>query len=811
MLDFFRKYQRFFFIIITVVIIISFSFFGTYNTLSVDSMREQTAFTTIDNSVVKRHELEEMTFFLGTDSMDKSMLGGTWGPNFLNDGVIKHDILETGLGEILVSQYPDLVKSDLEKRFEKEKYVGLYTHPQAKFIGVESAWNYFAPEMKASYQRLKNASNPVSPEAFKDRVFLFLGQQQLTPSVLRQILRYQEKQFQWIQPDANLDRQDLFVFGYHNAEDWFGPRFMRLACEFIINSAIVAEQKGYRVSKEEALADLMQNAALSFQQNQRNPYLGVANSTEYFNEQLRLLNIDQTKAVKIWRQVMLFRRLFDDVGNAIVIDPLAYEKFNDYAGATIFGEAYRLPKDLHLGSERALQKFEFYLNAVSKRSKEASQLLDLPTEFFTASEVSKKYPELLQKRYLIEFSEAKKSALQSKVALKETWDWEVESANWEKLKKQFPELGVKKGDSKEERFAALDQLDTKTRSKVDQYARNEIIQSHPEWIDNSLVLAPITISTVGLRSKGGHFPFKGVSNREELIKLLDQTTLAGEGGENDAAKKLLRFSGDQETFYRIKVIDRDKDSVVLTFAEANQDDMLDKLLDRELEKYYQLIQSTSPDQFQKEDKSWKPFAEVRDLVAKRYIEKIEKAIQKDYIAAIAPEKAPPVFLGDFTASLRFYKPFREYKNAIQKNPADSALLFTAVSNEEESHKLEPRLSLESQWKPLKEEYHAEKKQQGGSTNQNDIFTLSVNDWSKVYTPASGDIFFVHVEKKENANHEAIADKVTQIQQMLAADAQRHYGRKLVGELKEKNALSLDYLNVSEEPSMEPDANQASSG
>ena len=44
-----------------------------------------------------------------------------------------------------------------------------------------------------------------------------------------------------------------------------GPKFTRLVAEFILNSAIVAEEKGYRVSKEEAWADLVQNASVSFQ------------------------------------------------------------------------------------------------------------------------------------------------------------------------------------------------------------------------------------------------------------------------------------------------------------------------------------------------------------------------------------------------------------------------------------------------------------------------------------------------------------------------------------------------------------------
>jgi hypothetical protein len=102
MLSFFRKYQRFFFLVITVVIVISFSLFGTYNTLLKEtSYHEQNAFTAIDGKKVSRTELDQMAIFLATDTHDKAVFSGAWGPNFLNDGVIVKNFLQTGLGTML--------------------------------------------------------------------------------------------------------------------------------------------------------------------------------------------------------------------------------------------------------------------------------------------------------------------------------------------------------------------------------------------------------------------------------------------------------------------------------------------------------------------------------------------------------------------------------------------------------------------------------------------------------------------------------------------------------------------------------------
>ena len=293
MLEFFRKYQRYFFLIITVVIIISFSFFGTYNTITSNPIHEQIAFKAVDGTEVTRAELEEMAIFLGTDKQDKLLFGGLWGPNFLNDGVVKNDILATGLAAILTEQYANDIQPDLYTRLEKEKRYALYVHPEAKFLNVESAWGYFAPSLKGSFDELRHSNNPISPEALNARINLYLGEKKFPAPLLRQVLRYQEKQYSWLTPDINLDRTDLSLFGYHTVEDWFGPKFMRIIAEFIINSAKIAEQKGYEVSKAETLADLRRNAEISFKENANNPNLGVANSNEYYNEQLRRLGMDQ--------------------------------------------------------------------------------------------------------------------------------------------------------------------------------------------------------------------------------------------------------------------------------------------------------------------------------------------------------------------------------------------------------------------------------------------------------------------------------------------------------------------------------------
>lgn len=815
MLEFFRRYQKYLYVVITVVIVISFSFFGTYNTLSDNSFREQIAFTAVDGTDVIRHELDEMAAFISTDSQDKLLFGGIWGPNFLNNGVIKHDFLETGLAAKLIEEYPSELQSDLESRYEKEKRFNLYHHPQIPFIGTASAWSAFAPTMKEHYDSLKSAQNPLSSEAINARIALFLAERQFPAPLLRQVLHYQEGQYPGLPPDRELDQIDLSLFNYHTTEDWFGPRFTRLVAEFIINASIIAEQKGYQVSKADALADLMRNAEMSYQQNKRNPQLGVASSREYFSEQLRRLGMDTNKAAKLWRQVLLFQRYFQDVGSSVFVDPFTFGKIDSYALEGVEGELFHLPKDMRLGNYLSLQKFETYLDAISKRNEK--DLLSLPAKFLPIAEIAKNTPALVQKRYVLEIASVDKKSLQNKVTVKETWNWEVEDKNWELLKKQFSDLSIKPANNREERFAALDALDDKTRSRIDAYARSSIADAHPEWIEIALDEAPVQNITIGLHEKGRSLQFSGLENGKELMKLLDAAPLASQQSSElspsakGAAEKLLQFTADKNVFYRISVIERSPQQEVMTFSEANEEGVLDKLLDNKLEAYYSKIREAHPELFQQEDKSWKPFNSVKTDVADKYFEKTLKTIQSAYAAAIAPNKAPEVLIGDFAASVRFLPYMQSMRNKLQKNPEKIAELTSEANKTVAAQNALPiHGDLADQWKLERNPYKINRSNADHILDHDDVFVLADNSWTKVNTPSNGDINFFRLDRKiSEPDSKVVAENISKARMLLSTDAQQKLMMITLKEIKSKNAISLKYLDqinempLSEEENITP--------
>lgn len=790
MLHFFRTYQRYFFIVVTIVIILTFSFFGTYGTIETVHPHDRQAFVAVDGSKVNVSQVESMALLLTADGGLKQSV---WGGTFLNDGVLTNDFLVTGLAEQLVSKYAAALDVDLGPKLRRERKAKTYVHPSARFISAESAWNHFAPNIKLSLDELRNSENAQSPEAFRARVNLYLSQQLFPAPMLAQVLRYQEQQYPWLKADPNLPQTDLSLFGYHTVDDWFGPRFVRMVCQFIINSAIIAEQKGYQVTTQEALADLLNQAEISYKQLSSRMNLGVTSARQYMNEQLRRTGLDEYSAAKVWRQVLLFRRLFDGVGNAVFIDPLLFDQYTEYALETAEGDLYFVPESFRLADFRSLQKFEAYLSAVGDKASRKNTL-DLPTKFLSVSEVQKTHPDLVQKRYLLEVTEASRKGLQARVGVKEMWSWQTQDSNWERLKREFPELALKKATKAEERFAALEALAPSTRGKVDEFARSAIVETHPEWIDQALDHSDPETITVGLRLEGGVLPFRGVDDRKAFIALLDAAPL---GRKAEADGKLQRYSGDGQTFYRINVIDRTKDWEILTFSEAAGDDTLNKKVVVNLEPFYVKLRTNDSTKYHKADQSWKPLEEVQDLVAAEYYKELISAIEKDYRETVG--KGQETALGPSGAATYRLLPYaRQMREQILKNPQQAASLIAHEQAKTEDDKLPSALPIADQFKLKKTSMSIRRSDDTATDGRENVFAMQPNEWSNVMAKHNGELWFFHLASKGAATNGVIAaQELDRARQQLGADAQRQLMYDILGVIQQKNAISFAYLEREE--------------
>ena len=464
MLEFFRRYQRYFFLIIAVMVISSFLFFGTYSTFGGgEERKDRVVAHAVDGSPMMLSEVQKLARFIAADREDAF-------PNFCNDGVLRYDVLKDRLGELLVGQYFDVLKEDLAARLDKAKRFRSYAHPEAPFLSAQGVWNQFLPALNGEVAALQ-AEGEASPAVFSHLARLYQYQNRLQPEILRRILIYQHQQYPWLTVDQRLSSDDLALFGFHTATDWFGHNFIDLSAEFILNGASAAEEKGYRVSLEEAKGDLIHN----FQESIQKLKEGVN-----FHHHLRMLGFDERGAAEVWRKVLLFRKYFHDVGDSVFVDGLPYRDFAGYAKETAIVQKYQWPLQIRNGQD--LAELQFYIKTICPKGTGG-----LPNAVLSVEEVEKQCPELVQTTYRALVAETTKSQVALRAAVKQVWQWQTDEKHWTQLKQKF---SLPAAGTVDERFKVLERLDPKLRAEVDAFSRNCLVDQNPSWINEALEGAP---------------------------------------------------------------------------------------------------------------------------------------------------------------------------------------------------------------------------------------------------------------------------------------------------------------------------------
>ncbi|CRX37606.1 hypothetical protein [Estrella lausannensis] len=767
MLHHFRKYQQYIYIVVTCVIVISFSFFGTYGTLSQDTQDNSLAFKAYDGTRVTNHELEEYVRFFSSDAIDKIAFGGVAGPNFLNDGIIAEGILQNNLAFPLFEALKDDLKEEAQARFAKEKNFTPYKNPKAPFLSVESTWNYFLPEMTRQLSVLKSSNDPFEEAAFQAKVTLYLGQRNLPPHYVKQLLMYQQAQYGEKMVDRDLSTADLSLFGYRGLDDWFGHQFIKAMTAFIINGSMIAEERGYVVSKEEALADLMRLALESYKENKSSPYMTAPNVTQYFQEQLRRMQMDQAAAVRIWQRALLFKRLMQDTAGSLFISAIPFRQFQTFAGEKAGGTLYQLPEEFRLRTPKDFELFEVYLEAISAGKEEKDTPLSLPKNLKSLQLISKETPDIVTERFVLDVARVTEGDLLARVGLKEMWQWQVSDAGWTLLIKNFPELGLKEYKTASARQEKLDALDSVTKQRVNQLSRKEILKGHPEWLEEALAKAPFEEMTINISNSKATSPLAGLDSKELLANLKKAIP--------DSDKPLSIATKDGQNTYRIRIREKSDEAVVMTFKEAKESGVLEKLLSAKLTAHYEKIRSASPDIYQNKDGSWKSLAEVENRVAEDLFKKTLKAMEKE-----APKKGDGQAIGiRDLAPYRFKQFAKEAKNSVVTGKGQQQF----IKNGEES-------GLTTQW--LFEAVPFEStKSSARPPLMADTKGMESGAYSDVVVQPEGDVyFFLLRDKGSSAQLGKLAENAMQMQEILGAEVQKHLFNELLKMMEEKGALDM---------------------
>lgn len=748
MLKFFRKHQRFFFIFVTVVIVISFSFFGTFSTfLNTEEVADEVIGKTIDGSDLSKREVEDLARFLSTSVYDAALLNRGKAANLFNDDVVRKDFLATGVGGMLAERFFEDLRPDLqEKAAEIKKFVP-YAHPTVPLLSAETLWQQFSPQTHRLISVLKQKES-VDPQFFAQLASLSL--QQPNPEMMRRLLLMQQSQYPGVRQDENLHSANLHPFGFETWEEWFGPRYLQILSQFILNAAKMAEKKGYSISPQEVRADLSKHLQEGLKILRPQAALSYEETREYFIHELRMLGMDENRVIKLWQKVMLFRRLFFDVGNFALIDPLVFETWGSYANEAAEIEQYELPEELRLHDFRSLLKLELYLELASGAAR--APLL-LPDRLLSVEELEKRSPELVQRMASLEWKEVNKEEVAQRVTLKETWGWQAAEHGWQKMQAAFPHLAKETTKTTAGRLAFLDGLEPKERLKIDQFARLSILEEHPEWIEEAFERVETQKEDLPIRLKGGHLPFSCPLTGAALIAELEKN-------------RELKFEGGVITRLRLESLAPQSERI--SFQLANRDGTLDELLHKRLEEAYPDMRRRNQALFTNSEGKWKPLEEVADHVGAYLYSSLMKAIEESW-------KADGHTLSEKEGmqSLDFYTNRRLYA-WVKKQHAE----ILAGEDREQEWKLEKR-------------ERSLKRGEKSVFTKSELFSLAEGSWSKVSVGTEGEISFCKLLKRYSEK-DTSSPELAQVKSTLAQEACRKLAQDLLGQMVQKKAIGMKF-------------------
>jgi hypothetical protein len=604
-----------------------------------------------------------------------------------------------------------------------------------------------------------------------------MDQAMLPPDTLKQLLHMQQNQFK-TPVDPILTNSDHALFGFKSIHDWFGPQFLSLISQFIVNAAQIAEQRGYEVTTEEIRADLFQNIFRAHQQLYRNEELSAEDADRYYQMKMRSLGMDETMLISGWRKVMLFRRLFTDGSGSVLVDPLVYRHFDQFAKESAEVVLYQLPSSLQFADFRSMIQFQLYLESIAADPSRLRTDLKMPTQIASFEQIEKRAPEIVERKIEVEYRSISKDDLSRAISVKETWEWEAADPHWDQLKKQFSELASAKSDSKQGRLEILNGLEAEVRERLDQFARTKMLEEQPEKIASALDTAPVQTETVSLRARGGSLPFPGLTASAELIALLDRAAIKGETP-NEANERLNLYSADGKNLYHIEILSRDPTKKVLTYIEASLDGTLERMFDKKLEDAYPDLRKKDFHAFQSPRGGWKPFKEVKDAIAKLYFSDLLNAIEEHY-------KAHYTVLPGQEGKL----PLSFYSNARMLGWMDAARkgLLTHPENSAWVRGPEMTSDLQSQWMLEKTEKKVERSSKVAFA-KDEMFRLAPQEWSAVKVGERGAVSFFYV--KEKAKNGALPlESVDVGHQILSFDAKRDMMGQLLQKIREKGAISF---------------------
>lgn len=751
MLNALRKYQKIIFGFVAVLVIVPFAFSGIFSRTSFKDSKRFFLGKALDGSKVYQDEIDRFVAFLSLDSQESLVQEQAARQNYFNDGVLKKDIFETGIGEVLLENYQQELKGELEEKFSAFQNYRAYEHPQAHFLNAERVWLQFCPDLLEAIHQFKKTKN--LQDQFRIVKQIYLSQREFPPALLRQFLYFQEKQLNLSYQDPYIQRGDLAVFHAKNPYDFFGYQFLNLCAQFIHNAAIAAKSKGFHVSKEEAKANLMDNIyqVLKSQSKSEKDLVKLVQKTYY--ETLAHFKFTESEMIQIWQKVLLFRRLLTDVSKTALVDGLTYDQFAKFAFEKADLQIYQAPKELAFDSFQNMMQFEIYAQCILDKKFDS---LELPTQLKSLSNLQKSYPQLFYKTFKLKILEIDREEFKKNVSMKQILSYLTEEKNFKQFCLKQPKLNWQA--TVEERLKAFEKLEEVEKAPLISMAQKLILQNDTHLEAAAMARDYEKEIDVKIPLSGPSSVFKGFDQNEKIIQILEADTMP------------CILDNQGRYVYKVAVVEKNQTALPLTFKEAVDQGVLKEMLLKKLEPFYQKVQSKHAELFH-DQQGYIALDQVIDLVGELYF--------KDLIEKLRNELTLRHLLAEGDVSL---------DHLARKR--------FVLALEETLKKKQREFKVEPEEHPLASQFHLavldtlyEKKNTRFPGLEKQVFRMKTDEWSSLVEDQFGQLAFFQVkEKKVDGN------KKTQLQlesqTMLSYDAVRFLAYELINDFQVHQAIHL---------------------
>ncbi len=717
MLSLFRKYQRQLFFLIAVVTIASFLCFGiTPSGSRQNHFVDREIGRCIDGSPIMEREVRAMIDLFSLSS-DQRL----------------HGFISKGFALILAERYFPQLEEDFKLRLEKARNYAHYVHPEASSLNALNIWKEWSPQLANHLSQFQQEG--LSIKALDLYLNLYLDQLAFPPEMLRRVVLYQIQNQPSISLDYRLrDARLLSLFGNHSFEDWFGTKYSELLVSFFLNASAIAEEKGYQVSFEEAEADLLRGWLK--QLPSAHPTIGEAR--QLFLQQLTVAQVEERKAIDLWRKVMLADRLFEDAGQTVLLDFLSYQKFALFTDETATVELYQLPEIARCKEISSFLLLRYYLAATVP--KEKGYLTEIPRHSFSVEQVELSHPELVVRRYLVDLIRVPKKQISDRISLKEIWNYQVSDEGWLHLMERYPQSIREKGLTREERLALLEKIVPSLRLEIDRATRFHLVDQHPEWIEEEFLKENSRPEKVALNSRGEALFLDEIEKSPTLATFLETASLG---------ESFSWFKSSSNYYYRMVLVQNPIGKEVFSFKEIKEEPWFQELVEEELRTFY----------LKNGEENGKDYAAERERVIFSAYGKDLEAISQDVL------------------------PLDRYPIARSMLLMEQARQEISLKGEEASLLIESGNPLIDQWR-LEKQITQIKRKDAFPFLKGEFFSLQPLSWTSVSASFDGNVAFGRLlERKSSLDPSQSREKVIQGQQLLAIDAQRSFMHQLLDRLE----------------------------